>query len=149
MFLLILLPEFLQKNSNYYSLLILVLGGIYQLCIMKMISFFNSYAIKSKHLSSLHIYFYFILFYFIFLGPHLQRMESPRLGVESKLQLLDYTTATAVLYPNHICDLHYSSRQCWILNPWSGARDQTHSLRFITTEPQQELLPPYLCYCFG
>ena len=30
--------------------------------------------------------------------------------------------------PNHICDLHHSSRHCWILNPLSKARDQTHNL---------------------
>ena len=34
-------------------------------------------------------------FSFCFLGPHLQCMEVPRLGVELELQLLAYTTATA------------------------------------------------------
>ena len=33
-------------------------------------------------------------FSFVFLGPHLQHMEVPRLGVELELQLLAYTTAT-------------------------------------------------------
>ena len=32
-------------------------------------------------------------FFFFFLGPYLQHMEVPRLGVESELQLLTYTTA--------------------------------------------------------
>ena len=32
---------------------------------------------------------------FFFLGCHPQHMEVPRLGVESELQLLAYTTATA------------------------------------------------------
>ena len=32
-------------------------------------------------------------------------MEVPRLGVEPELQLLAYTTATAMLDPSHICDL--------------------------------------------
>ena len=32
---------------------------------------------------------------FFFLWPHLQHMEVPRLGVDSKLQLPAYTTATA------------------------------------------------------
>jgi len=36
-----------------------------------------------------------------------------------------YTTATAILDPSCICDLHHSSRQRWILNPLSEARDQT------------------------
>ena len=52
-------------------------------------------------------------------------MEVSRLGVESELQLLQlltYTTATAM--PG-VCDLHYSSWQCWILNPLSRAKDRT------------------------
>ena len=41
------------------------------------------------------------LFYsfFAFLGLHLKHMEVPRLEVESKLQLLAYTTATAMPDP--------------------------------------------------
>ena len=37
----------------------------------------------------------FVLF-LCFLGPHLQHMEVPGLGVKSELQLLSYTTATAI-----------------------------------------------------
>ena len=55
-------------------------------------------------------------------------MEVPRLGVESELLLLAYTTATATLDPSRVCDLHYSSQQRWILNPLSEARDQTCNL---------------------
>ena len=55
-------------------------------------------------------------------------MEVPRLGVELELQLLAYATATATLDPSHVCDLHHSSQQPWILNPLSKARDQTHIL---------------------
>ena len=72
--------------------------------------------------------FYFILFYCLFLGLHLQHMDVPRLGVESELQRLAYTTATATQNPSHICDLHHSSWQRWILNPPSKAKDQTHNL---------------------
>ena len=32
---------------------------------------------------------------FYFLGPHTRHLEVPRLGAESELQLLAYTTATA------------------------------------------------------
>ena len=53
-------------------------------------------------------------------------MEVPILGVKSELYLLAYTTATAKQDPSFICDLHHSSRQRWILNTLSGARDQTH-----------------------
>ena len=52
-------------------------------------------------------------------------MEVPRLGVESKLQLPAYTTDTATQDPSCLCDLHYSSQQCQILNPLSKARDRT------------------------
>ena len=39
-----------------------------------------------------------------------------------------YTTATAMPDPSCVCDLHHSSRQCWILNPLSEARDRTRIL---------------------
>ena len=55
-------------------------------------------------------------------------MEVPRLGVKSELQLPAYTTATAAPDPSHICGLHHSSQQCWILNPLIEARDLTHVL---------------------
>ena len=74
-------------------------------------------------------YFYFKFFYFCFLGLYPWHMEVPRLGVQLELQLPAYTTGTATLDPSHICDLHYSSQQCWILNPLSEASDQTHILR--------------------
>ena len=32
--------------------------------------------------------------------------------------------------PSHVCDLHYSSPQCQILNPLGEARDQTCNLMF-------------------
>ena len=73
--------------------------------------------------------FVFVLFVcFCFLGPHSQHMEVPMLGVELGLQLLAYATATAVQDPSHVCDLHHSSQQRWIINPLSEARDQTCNL---------------------
>ena len=69
-----------------------------------------------------HIFPCFILFLFliiiIFWGLHPWHMETPRLGVESELQLLAYATATQDL--SHVCDLHHSSQQCWILNSLRG-----------------------------
>ena len=67
--------------------------------------------------------------YTCFLGPHLPHMEVPRLGVKSELPLPAYARATAAQVPSHICDIHHISRQCQILNPLSGARDQTCNLR--------------------
>ena len=68
---------------------------------------------------------FFIVKFFCFLGPHLQHMEVPRIGVELELQPLAYTTATATRELSHVCDLHHSSEQCQILNPLSKARDRT------------------------
>ena len=50
-------------------------------------------------------------------------MEVPRLGGELELQLQAYTTATAMWDPTHVCSLHHSSCQQWILNPLSKARE--------------------------
>ena len=44
-------------------------------------------------------------------------MEVPDLGIELELQLLAYTTATAMQDLSHICDLHCSSQQRWNFNP--------------------------------
>ena len=67
-----------------------------------------------------------LFFFFFFLGPHLWHMEIPRLGVESELQLLAYTTATQGLSSN--CNLGGSLWQSRVLNPLSKARDRTHIL---------------------
>ena len=48
---------------------------------------------------------FFLSFFFFFLGPHLQHMEVPRLGVKSEIQLLAYTTATTTQDLSHVCDL--------------------------------------------
>ena len=69
--------------------------------------------------------FFFLFFFFVFLGLNLWHMEIPRLGIKSELQLLAYTTATAMQDLRCVCDLHHSSQQCWVLNPLSEARDQT------------------------
>ena len=81
-------------------------------------------------------------------GLHPQPMEVHRLWVELELQLPAYTTATAIQDLSHVCSLHHSSWQCWILNPLSEARDQTHILMDTScvlnpTEPQQKLLHLY------
>ena len=71
---------------------------------------------------------FFCLFcFFVFVGLHPRYVEVPRLGVKSELQL----PATAIWDLSHVCDLHHSSRQCWLLNPLSEARDQTSVLMDI------------------
>ena len=61
----------------------------------------------------------------LFLRPKLQHMGVPRQGVRSELQLPAYTTALAARDLSQVCDLYHSSRQCWILNLRSEARDWT------------------------
>ena len=70
-------------------------------------------------------YLFLFLFFFSFLRLHPQHLEVPRLGAEFELQLPAYTTATATWDPSHVCNLHHSSQQRWILNPMNEARDQT------------------------
>ena len=51
--------------------------------------------------------------------------EVPRLGVESVLQLLAYSTATATPDLRCICTLQHSSQQQQTPDPRSEARDPT------------------------
>ena len=88
----------------------------------------------------LFYYYYYYYYYFCFLGPNLRHVEVPRLGVESELQLLAYTTAIVMCDPSRVCDLYHSSRQCQIFNPLSKGRDRTHNtsqflVRFVSAAP--------------
>ena len=84
------------------------------------------------------------LFIYFFLETHLPHMEVPRLGVEWELQ----HAATASWDLSCICDLCHSLRQCQILNPLSGARDQI----LILMDTHQVLNPlshnrnSYVCF---
>ena len=80
----------------------------------------------------------FLFPFFCFLGLHPQHMKVLRLGVESELQLLAYTTDIATDL-SRVCDLHHSSWQCRILNPLSRARDQTCILMDTS----------WICYCWA
>ena len=55
-------------------------------------------------------------------------MEVPRLGFESELHLLGYTAAIATWDLSHVCDLHHSSQQHWVLKPLRERRNQIHNL---------------------
>ena len=85
----------------------------------------------------------YLFIYLVFLGLHPWHMKVPGLGVQLELQLPAYTTAIAMWDPSHICILHHSSWQRWILSPPSKARDWTHNLmapRWIHfAAPYQEL----------
>ena len=75
-----------------------------------------------KYCGAFTVFFFFVFFFF--LGLHVQH----RLGVESKLQLLVYATATAMPDPNCIFDPPCSLQQGQICNSLSEAKDQTHIL---------------------
>ena len=64
-------------------------------------------------------------FFPLFLRPHLQHMEIPRLGVELELQRPAYTTATVMPDMSHVWHLNCNSRQHQILNLMSEAKGQT------------------------
>ena len=66
---------------------------------------------------------------------HLRHMEVPRLGVKLELQPLAYARATATWDLSQVCNLHHGSRQHWILNPLSKARDQTRNLMHTSRVP--------------
>ena len=74
------------------------------------------------------VFFNIYLFIYAFLGLHPWHMEVPRLGTNQSCSCLAYATATATATwdPSHVCKLHHGSRQFWILNPLSKARDRTH-----------------------
>ena len=65
------------------------------------------------------------VFFLVFLGLHLPHMEVPRLGIQLELQLLAYTTATAMQHLSRVCNLPHSSWQHRILNPQNEAGDRT------------------------
>ena len=93
---------------------------------------------------------YFSFSFLFFLGPHPRHMEAPRTGVQPELQLLAYTTATAMWGPSHICNLYHSSWQHQILNPLDGVRDQpmssytsqVHYCWAITGTPEKPVFHP-------
>ena len=69
--------------------------------------------------------FFFLL---CFLESHPWCMETPRLGIESELQLPAYTTATAISDPSRVCSLHHSSRQRRVPHALSEPRDRVRVL---------------------
>uniref|UniRef100_A0A8D0JVQ3 Uncharacterized protein n=1 Tax=Sus scrofa TaxID=9823 RepID=A0A8D0JVQ3_PIG len=80
-------------------------------------------SVPAKRRSHLSCFFFFFLF-----RATPWHMEVPRLGVKLELQLLAYTTPTATRDPSRVRDPHHSSRQHWILNALSEARDRTRLL---------------------
>ena len=83
-----------------------------------LIFLFNPHKDIFKFISNYHTR----ILYFV-LGPRVQHMEVPRLGVKLELQLPAYTTAIEIPGSSCVFDLHHSSQQYHTLNPLNGARD--------------------------
>ena len=83
-----------------------------------------------KNVFSGRFFCLFVCLFFVFclFRPTPMAYGSSQATVELELQLLAYTTASEMLDLSHVCDLHHSSWQHWILNPLSMARDQTGNL---------------------
>ena len=81
------------------------------------------YSDLSHSLTNFHIHFLAYFFFFLLFRAAPMAYVGSHLGVQLELQLPAYTTAAATSDPSHICDLYHNSRQCWILNPLSKARD--------------------------
>ena len=88
------------------------------------------------------MYFYLFI-YFCVLGPHVQYMEVPRLGVESELQPQQRGIRAA-------SGTYTTGHGSQILNPLSEARDRTCVLMdaswFIITKPPWELHVSFTYY---
>ena len=82
----------------------------------------------------------FFFFFSFFLGPNLQHLEVPRLGVEPELQLPAMATATAIAMPDpsNICNLYLQLTVMPIVKLLSEARDQTCILMDTI----------WVCYCW-
>ena len=91
-----------------------------------------------------HFSFFLYLFFFFFLGLHLQHMRVPRLGVESELQLLAYTTATATRIQATSSTYTTPHGNTGTLTnwarPWIKSASSWILVRLITAELQWELL---------
>ena len=82
-----------------------------------------------------HVYIISILLFCISIIMFLFSIYCILFRNKSELQLLAYTTATGMQDLSHVCNLHYSSLQCQILNPLNEARDWT----------QQPHVPSWIC----
>ena len=72
-----------------------------------------------KYIYSISYTLFVFNIFFFFSGLHL----FPRLGMKSELQLLAYTTVTAIQDASSVCYPHQSSWQPGVLTQLSEARD--------------------------
>ena len=86
---------------------------------------------------------HFLFFFLFLLGTHLQHMEVPRVGVRLELQLLPTSQPQQCQIPAVSATYTTVHSNAGSLTYWLGAGIKPTSswilVRFITTEPQQEL----------
>ena len=92
----------------------------------------------------MHLFIYLLTYLLSFLGLRVWHVEVPRLGVKLEIQLLAYTTATAMWDLGRVCNLYHSSHNVGSLTHWVRPRIEPTSswilVRFVSTAPQKELL---------
>ena len=113
--------------------------------IMMTVMTLSAYYMAGTLLSSLQVLaldsFFFFFFFFCFLGPHPWHMlwATGKYNAPSAYgiaQARGWIRAAAAGH-SHVCNLHHSSWQCRILNPWITVRNQT----FILMDTS------WICFC--
>ena len=128
----ILLLNHLDPPSHTISELFFCLPHLMK-TLKKCVGYFISIFVNGIQQILLYKSLFPTFFSFLFLGGlYPWHIEVPRLGGESKLQLLAYATGTTMPDLKHVWDLHHSSWKHQIFNPLSKAWDQTHILMDIS-----------------
>ena len=115
-----------HSTDNYFLINLLYIFPLF----MIMQAYMNIYSYFANFYFAWNITYCTCLYSFIFIFLHFRAIPtahgSSRLGVKLEPQLSAY--ATAMGDPCCIHDLHYSSWQCWIIEPLSMAKVGTHIL---------------------
>ena len=98
-------------------------------CLVKQFWTLNTPQIKYFSFS---FYYYYFLSFWHLLGHSRGTWRFPGQGSNRSCSCQAYATATPTQDPIHVCNLHHSSQQRWILNPLSEARDWTPNLMVIS-----------------
>ena len=105
-------------------------------------------------LNTLDSFFFSFSFFFFFKGPHLWRMEAPRPGVKSELQLPAYTTALS--YVGSLIPLSEARGQTcilvdtnWVGNLLSHSKNSLDSFLFEAQEVPHLFFIRYFRICLA
>ena len=87
---------------------------------------FSAFSFVLALIFLLLLFFFFFFFFFNFCLFRATPAAHGRSQARGQIGAAACATATATADLRCVCDLHHSSLQHWILNPLSGARDQTY-----------------------